>query len=44
MNLTLLLDMPGPVWGTAMLLTAVVIIYSIAKALMRYNDNHKNEK
>jgi hypothetical protein len=35
---------PGPVLSTILILTAVVVIYSVAKALMRQIDNHRKNK
>lgn len=45
MTTQLLISMPFGTIGTGILfLTVVVLIYSAAKAIMRYMDNHDNRK
>lgn len=41
MKSLLLLSMPSPLMGTVMVLTAIIVIYSVAKAIMRYLDKKK---
>jgi len=45
MTTQLLISMPfGPVGTGILFLTVVVLIYSAAKAIMRYLENHDNRK
>lgn len=41
MKSVFLFAMPGPIFGAAMLLTLIVVIYSVTKMVMRYLDNKK---
>jgi hypothetical protein len=44
MNSLPLLSMPGPIESGILIITAIVVIYSVAKAVMRYIDNHRNKQ
>lgn len=44
MTTSLLVSMPGPVAGTIIVLTLVVVIYSVAKAIMRYLEDKKDDE
>lgn len=43
MKFLFLLSMPGPVMGTVLVLSIVVLVYSVAKAIMRYLDKKKED-
>lgn len=41
MKTVFLISMPGPIWGSVLVLTLIVLIYSVSKAVMRYLDKNK---
>lgn len=44
MERNLLISMPEPLMFGALVLTSVVILYSVAKGIMRYMDKNKKDK
>jgi len=44
MKMLLLLSMPDPLMFGVLVLTSVVVLYSVAKALMRYMDKNRKDK